>query len=702
MAQRQLYAGTQLLLQTACPRFGIDVTFVDATEPGAFAAAVEPGRTVLVLAETPANPRLDLVDLDDLGAIAGPMTVVDSTFATPLGQRPLDHGVDLVVHSATKGIAGHNDASLGRGGRLAASWSSWLWGFAVLQGACASPFDAMNGLRGLRTLGVRLERQQRHRPGRGRGPRGRPEATEVRYPGLASHPQHELARRQMTLPGGLLTFDLAGGLEAGVRFVEAVEVAQLATSLGGPETLVTHPASTTHVNLTPDELAANGIGPGTIRMSVGPGARRRRAGRPAPRPRRGRRLSPVRAGCAPPRPSAPGWRGTTTLQEVGRPADDPAGRARSGASMSNELVWGRARRDVSDVWGEALRARSVLCRLRHAEHGGQAAPPVRPGGRAGAAVPRAPAGPTRRGAVRALRAPHAARRTSTARGAGWTWRPPWWRRRGSPTEGVWSTVGPDGVQPFRPLTSLSAPLRATLHVTALLALVALALLAGRFVTLEGSDVAGIEGPTLARWSDAVLWLLAGLIALSWALAVLWTRRAARNLPTLSVRDARFPTWLGTWCWFVPLANLVLPYLVVEDLWRSSGEDGPPITLRRRFERPPFAVHLWWPCVVLGALLLAVAWLSMPSSTGVDVDTWRVVLVLGAIGALVLSVGAMALPIVVEEVRARQARRADVLGPPSWLVAHTPDGTEEDGDADTVVVERIELRRQETGPTWGKY
>ena len=113
VAQRQIYSGTQLLLQGACPRFGIDVTFVDGTEPGAFAAAVSPGRTMLVVAETPANPQLALVDLDELGAIPGPITVVDSTFATPIGQRPLDHGVDLVLHSATKGIAGHNDATLG-------------------------------------------------------------------------------------------------------------------------------------------------------------------------------------------------------------------------------------------------------------------------------------------------------------------------------------------------------------------------------------------------------------------------------------------------------------------------------------------------------------------------------------------------------------------------------------------------------------
>ena len=268
VAQRQLYAGTQLLLQTACPRFGIDVTFVDATEPGAFAAAVIPGRTTLVVAETPANPRLDLVDLDELGAISGPMTVVDSTFATPLVQRPLDHGVDLVIHSATKAIAGHNDATLGVVAG-SAELVNWLYSFAVLQGANASPFDAMNGTRGLRSLGVRLERQSANAGELANFLEGNRLVDEVRWPGLESHPQFALAQRQMALPGGLLTFDLAGGLEAGRVFVESLEIAQLATSLGGPETLVTHPASTTHVNLTPEELEANGIRPGTVRVSVG-------------------------------------------------------------------------------------------------------------------------------------------------------------------------------------------------------------------------------------------------------------------------------------------------------------------------------------------------------------------------------------------------------------------------------------------------
>ncbi len=268
VSQRQLYAGTQLLLQSVCPRFGIDVTFVDGTEPGAFAAAVIPGKTTLVLAETPANPRLDLVDLDELGAIAGPITVVDSTFATPMLQRPLAHGVDLVLHSATKSIGGHNDATLGVVAG-AKELVDWLWGFAVLQGAVASPFDAMNGLRGIRTLGVRMQRQCSTAGYLAERLVTHPDVDEVRYPGLPDHPQHELARRQMRGFGGMICFDVAGGRAGGRSFVESTRVARLASSLGGPETLVTHPASTTHVNLLPDELAAVGIGPGTIRMSVG-------------------------------------------------------------------------------------------------------------------------------------------------------------------------------------------------------------------------------------------------------------------------------------------------------------------------------------------------------------------------------------------------------------------------------------------------
>ena len=158
VTQRQLYAGTLAFLQGPCQRFGIDVTYVDVAEPGAFAAAVQPGRTMLVLAETPSNPLLELADLDELGSIKGPFTVVDSTFATPLGQQPLDHGIDISLHSATKGIAGHNDATLGViSGE--ADLLAEIWAYSVLHGATPSPFDALNALRGIRTLGVRTRQQ---------------------------------------------------------------------------------------------------------------------------------------------------------------------------------------------------------------------------------------------------------------------------------------------------------------------------------------------------------------------------------------------------------------------------------------------------------------------------------------------------------------------------------------------------------------
>ncbi|HEU5042136.1 MAG TPA: PLP-dependent transferase, partial [Gemmatimonadales bacterium] len=154
VATRQIFSVTYGLLAMHLPRFGIDVTLVDGTDADAIAAAVVPGRTQVVLVETPANPALSLVDLDAVGAIAGPITVVDSTFAGPTIQRPLEHGVDLVLHAATKGIAGHNDALIGVvAGNADLIDPIWAWQSAM--GAQASPFDAWNGIRGIRTLGVR-------------------------------------------------------------------------------------------------------------------------------------------------------------------------------------------------------------------------------------------------------------------------------------------------------------------------------------------------------------------------------------------------------------------------------------------------------------------------------------------------------------------------------------------------------------------
>lgn len=267
VAQRQMYGGTLQLLRGYCARMGMSVTFVDGTRPGAFAEAVEPGRTTLVLAETPANPCLDLVDLDELGSLQGPITAVDATFATPLGIRPLDHGVHLSIHSATKAMAGHNDATLGvvSGER---DLVDWLWGFSNIQGATPSPFDALNALRGLRTLGVRLRQQTATALAVGEALTGHPAVANVRHPGLPTHPQHELARRQMRLTGGLLSFDLAG-YGAACAFVDSLRVCRLAPSLGGPETLVTHPASTSHAALAPEELADAGITLGTVRISAG-------------------------------------------------------------------------------------------------------------------------------------------------------------------------------------------------------------------------------------------------------------------------------------------------------------------------------------------------------------------------------------------------------------------------------------------------
>jgi cystathionine beta-lyase/cystathionine gamma-synthase len=268
VAQRQIYSGTQMFLQAAAARFGIETTFVDGSEAGAFAAAVRPGKTMLVLAETPANPLMSLVDLDELGAIMGPFKVVDSTFATPCLQQPLRHGIDIVLHSATKGIAGHNDATLGV---IAGEQElmSDIWRYAVLHGATPSPADALNALRGIRTLPIRLARQSATALRLARFLESHSAIAGVNYPGLESHPQHELATQQMSDFGGVLSFDLAGGVQSARRFLEAVSLAQMATSLGGPETLVTSPALTTHAGLGPDELLAAGITPGLIRVSVG-------------------------------------------------------------------------------------------------------------------------------------------------------------------------------------------------------------------------------------------------------------------------------------------------------------------------------------------------------------------------------------------------------------------------------------------------
>ncbi|HEY7625632.1 MAG TPA: PLP-dependent aspartate aminotransferase family protein [Ilumatobacteraceae bacterium] len=268
VAQRQLYAGTLAFLQGPCQRMGIETTFVDGTEPGAFAAALRPGRTMLALAETPSNPRLELIDLEEFGALRGPITVVDSTFATPLGQQPLSYGVHISLHSATKGIAGLNDATLGV---IAAEREliDAIWAYSVLHGSTPSPYDALNALRGVRTLAVRTAHQSASALHLAEALVDEPGVTAVHYPGLASHPQFDLAKRQMRNGGTVLAIELEGGRDAAAHFLESLRLARVATSLGGPETLVCHPATSTHASLTPQEAATMGFSDGLLRISVG-------------------------------------------------------------------------------------------------------------------------------------------------------------------------------------------------------------------------------------------------------------------------------------------------------------------------------------------------------------------------------------------------------------------------------------------------
>ena len=268
VAQNNIYGATLSFLQGPCARFGIETTLVDPTVPGSFSAAVRPGKTMLVIAETPSNPRLALTNLAELGAISGPFTVVDSTIATPLGQRPLDFGVDIVLHSATKGISGHNDALLG----VIAGEKDLIdsvWAYSVMHGASASPHDALNGLRGIRTLAVRIARQQQTALTLAHALEKHPQVVSVSHPFLESHPQHSLAKEQMRTGGTLLAVELAGDFNTCNTFVEKLTLPRLATSFGGPETLVCHPATSTHVGLAPEALQSVGVTPGLLRFSVG-------------------------------------------------------------------------------------------------------------------------------------------------------------------------------------------------------------------------------------------------------------------------------------------------------------------------------------------------------------------------------------------------------------------------------------------------
>ncbi|MFQ5818298.1 MAG: trans-sulfuration enzyme family protein [Terriglobia bacterium] len=270
VAGAPLYAGTTELCQGVLPRFGIETTFVDPADTAAFARALRPN-TRCIYVETPSNPTLTLTDLAGVAALAqqrGLLSICDNTFATPLGQRPLALGMAVVVHSATKYVGGHSDVVAG----LLAGSKSYVekcWQHAKLFGPALDPFAAWLLLRGLKTLGVRHARQADNALQLARFLAGHQAVSVVHYPGLASHPQHALARRQMQSFGAMLSFELTGGSAAAQRFAESLQVALLAVSLGGVETLVQHPASMSHGLLAKEDLNRTGISEGLVRVSVG-------------------------------------------------------------------------------------------------------------------------------------------------------------------------------------------------------------------------------------------------------------------------------------------------------------------------------------------------------------------------------------------------------------------------------------------------
>ena len=270
LAGSSLYTATTKLFAEELPRLGVAVDFVDPTDTAAFARAARPNTRLFYL-ESPSNPLLRLTDLAAVCRIAKErriVTVVDNTFATPCNQQPLALGADLVIHSATKYIGGHSDV-LGGCVITDARRAEQLWFKRTLLGGTLDPFAAWLLLRGVKTMALRVQRQNENALAIARALQSHPAVVQVLYPGLESHPQHELARRQMRGFGGMLSFEVRGGRAAGQRVAQSTQLALLAVSLGGVETLIEHAASMSHSLLNDDQLQTAGIPPGLIRLSVG-------------------------------------------------------------------------------------------------------------------------------------------------------------------------------------------------------------------------------------------------------------------------------------------------------------------------------------------------------------------------------------------------------------------------------------------------
>ena len=270
LASRAVFGSTHQILTQIFPRWGITHTYVDPQDVEGWEAHIRPETRMIVL-ETPSNPGLVLVDLEKAGALARKhnlILLVDNCFATPYLQRPIAYGADLVMHSGTKFMDGQGRVL---GGILVGRKEliEEVRFFCRHTGPSLSPFNAWVLSKGLETLAVRMEQHCRNALALAEWLEAHSQVQQVSYPFLPSHPQHELARRQMRRGGGLVTFEIAGGLEAGKRFMDALQMCSRSSNLGDVRTIVTHPASTTHSKLTEQERLAVGITPGLIRISVG-------------------------------------------------------------------------------------------------------------------------------------------------------------------------------------------------------------------------------------------------------------------------------------------------------------------------------------------------------------------------------------------------------------------------------------------------
>ncbi|TLP60105.1 MULTISPECIES: methionine gamma-lyase [Pseudomonas] len=269
---RTLYGCTFAFMHHGIGAFGVTIRHVDLNDVQSLKAAITP-KTRVIYFETPANPNMQMVDIAAVAeAVHGcDLTlVVDNTYCTPYLQRPLELGADLVVHSATKYLSGHGDITAGLVvGRKALIDRIRLEGLKDMTGAVLSPHDASLLMRGIKTLALRMDRHCENAEQMADYLARQAQVELIRYPGLPSFPQHALAQRQMRLPGGMIAFELKGGIAAGRRFMNALQLFSRAVSLGDAESLAQHPASMTHSSYTPDQRAEHGISEGLVRLSVG-------------------------------------------------------------------------------------------------------------------------------------------------------------------------------------------------------------------------------------------------------------------------------------------------------------------------------------------------------------------------------------------------------------------------------------------------